>query len=50
MNSWPLGVNVMVNFSIADKASVVSLISISGKELSNRFDTVMRFEAQRIEK
>lgn len=33
MNSWPLGVNVMVNFSITDKASDVSLISISGKEL-----------------
>ena len=33
MNSWPLGVNVMVNFSITDTASDVSLISISGKEL-----------------
>ena len=33
MNSWPLGVNVMVNFSITDNASDVSLISISGKEL-----------------
>ena len=33
MNSWPLGVNVMVNFSITYKASDVSLISISGKEL-----------------
>ena len=33
MNSWPLGVNVMVNFSITDKTLEVSLISISGKEL-----------------
>lgn len=33
MNGWPLGVNVIVNFSIADKASDVSLISLSGKEL-----------------
>lgn len=33
MNSWPLGVNVMVNFSITDKTLDVSLISISGKEL-----------------
>ena len=60
MNSWPLGVNVMVNLSITDKASDVSLISISGKDalnttvamclLSNRFDTVMKYEAQRFEK
>ena len=33
MKRRPLGVNVMVNFSITDKASDVSLISISGKEL-----------------
>ena len=33
MNSWPLGLNVIANFSITDKASDVSLISISGKEL-----------------
>ena len=33
MDNWPLGVNVMVNFSITDKASDVSLISISGNEL-----------------
>ena len=33
MNSWPLGVSVIVNLSIADKVSDVSLISISGKEL-----------------
>lgn len=35
MNSWPLGVNVILNFSItvAEKVSDVSLISVSGKKL-----------------
>jgi len=33
MDSWPLGMSVMVNFSIADKTSDVSLICMSGKKL-----------------
>ena len=63
MNSWPLGVNVMVNFSITDKASDVSLrvsnfyiwkgalnTTVAMYLLRNRFDTVMKYEAQRFEK
>ena len=33
MNSWPLGVSVMVNSSFAGKASDMPLISMSGNKL-----------------